>query len=252
MYNKPYIKTVIAIIVIIITVTIGWLVMRNKHISPASVSAPVPDQVNNIDPTDKEIAEKGDLYEVSIHYPYYNNPVIDNEIKKYIDDAHGEFLKAFETLDSVFVDMFSGDNKGFLTITYAIKKSPTISTVVFHGSEFTGGAHPTPFIFTISTDSKGKLIQLSDVFSVSTPEYLTVLSAYSSDVLAKKYGDAFFKEGADTNPENWNHWYMDENGNLVVLFGAYQVAPYVEGEPEVVIPFSEVKSIIKPEYSNNN
>lgn len=73
------------------------------------------------------------------------------------------------------------------------------------------------------------------MFTVSTPEYLAVLSKYASEILSKEYGDGFFKEGADTNPENWNNWYIDENGNLVILFGAYQVAAYVNGEPDVSI-----------------
>ena len=82
---------------------------------------------------------------------------------------------------------------------------------------------------------------------MSASEYLAVLSKYASEILSNEYGDGFFKEGSDTNPENWNHWYVDEQGNLVILFGAYQVAAYVNGEPEITIPFSEIQTIVKPE-----
>lgn len=248
MKNPSNKKTITAVVILILVGVFGWLVIRNKlAVAPVQVVPPV-DKAVILEPIDKEITETGDLYEISIHYPYYNNTVIDTEIKKYIDNAHDEFVKSFIPSDPVLKEMFTNGNKGFLTITYEIKKSPNGLTTVFHGSQFTGGAHPTPFIFTVPVDNKGTLLQLADVFSVSTPEYLTVLSVYASRILNNQYGDRFFKEGADTNPENWNHWYIDENGNLVILFGAYQVAPYVEGEPEVIIPFSEIEGIVKPEY----
>ena len=248
MKNPSNKKTISAVVILILVGVFGWLVIRNKlAVTPVPV-APPADQIVALEPVDKEITETGNLYEISIRYPYYNNTVIDTEIKKYIDDAHDEFVKSFTPEDPVLKEMFTNGNKGFLTITYEIKKSPNGSTTVFHGSQFTGGAHPTPFIFTIPVDNKGTLLTLADVFSVSTPEYLAVLSGYASGILSKQYGDAFFKEGADTNPENWNHWYINENGNLVILFGAYQVAPYVEGEPVVIVTFSEIKSIAKLEY----
>ncbi len=248
MKNPSNKKTITAVVILILVGVFGWLVIRNKlAVAPVQVVPPV-DKAVILEPIDKEITETGDLYEISIHYPYYNNTVIDTEIKKYIDNAHDEFVKSFIPSDPVLKEMFTNGNKGFLTITYDVKKSVKISTIVFHGSQYTGGAHPTPFIITIPVDTNGKLLKLSDLFTVSTPEYLAVLSKYASEILSKEYGDGFFKEGADTNPENWNNWYIDENGNLVILFGAYQVAPYVEGEPEVIIPFSEIEGIVKPEY----
>lgn len=247
MNNKPYIKTGIALIIVIAVVIIGWWVIQNKNIKNAPVLTVIPNEQVLLEPIDKEITETAELYEISIHYPYYNIPAIDNQIKRYIDDARNEFVKSFSPADDVLREMFTNGNKGFLTITYDIKKSAKISTIVFHGSEFTGGAHPTPFIFTIPIDANGKLLELPDLFIVPASEYLNTLSIYASEVLSNEYGDGFFKEGADTNPENWNNWYIDENGNLVILFGAYQVAAYVNGEPDVSIPFSEIQNIAKSE-----
>jgi hypothetical protein len=247
MKNPSIKKTVSAVVILIVVGIFGWLLIRNKlAVTPVNVVPPV-DQVVVLEPVDKEIKESAELYEVSIHYPYYSIPVIDDEINRYIDNARNEFVKSFSPADDILREMFTNGNKGFLTITYDIKKSAKISTVVFHGSQYTGGAHPTPFIITIPVDTNGKLLKLSDLFTVSTPEYLAVLSKYASEILSKEYGDGFFKEGADTNPENWNNWYIDENGNLVILFGAYQVAAYVNGEPDVSIPFSEIQSIAKSE-----
>ena len=149
MNNKPYIKTGIALIIVVTVIIIGWWVIQNKNIKNDPILTVTPnEQVVVLEPVDKEIKETEDLYEISINYPYYNNIGIDNEIKKYIDDTRSEFVKAFTPADPILKEMFTNGSKGFLTISYDTKKSAKISTVVFHGSEFTGGAHPTPFICT--------------------------------------------------------------------------------------------------------
>lgn len=239
-------KVIIGLVFIAVIVFLVWIIGRggyqNQTIDPVTTTPAKSFDASTY--SDKEIKETSDLYEISVNYPYYNNPIIDDEIKKYIDPARDEFKKAFSSPDEVITAMFGGDNKGFLTIVYEIKHAKNVTTIVFHGSEFTGGAHPTPFIFTVHIGNDGNLVVLSDVFTVNQSEYLGALSRYISPILLNQFKDAFFKEGADTNPENWNHWYI-EPGKLGILFTAYQVAPYVNGEPEVIVPFSAIQNIAK-------
>lgn len=195
--------------------------------------------------SDKQINETGDIYKITINYPEFGISVVDAEIMRYITNAQTEFKKTFTDADDVIRDMFSGDSKAFLTISYEIKKSKGITTAVFHGSEYTGGAHPNPFIFTIHVSDDGKLLDLNDVFTVPASTYLEILSKRAFAQFSEDYKEALFSEGATSNPENCNLWYI-QDGKLVILFTAYQVAPYVNGEPELSIPLSEMKDIIKP------
>ena len=64
----------------------------------------------------------------------------------------------------------------------------------------------------------------------------------------KDYGEGFLEEGATSNLENWNLWYID-NGNLVGLFTVYQVTAYANGEPELSVPLVELKDIERQELS---
>lgn len=199
------------------------------------------------DPLDKVITETGEFYDISIHYPEFGILGVDNEIMKYVNNAQIEFKKSFAygIDDDLKSSLFTGEARGSLNITFEIKKTKGITTAVFHGWEYTGGAHQNPFIFTIHIGDDGKLLDLNDVFTVPASTYLEILSKRAFAQFSEDYKEAFFSEGATSNPENWNLWYI-QDGKLVILFTAYQVAPYVNGEPELSIPLSEMKDIIKP------
>lgn len=222
------------------------------HMKPAEPVIPVstePVVIASVvqDPVDKQINETAELYDLSIHYPEFSIPAVDAEIMRYMNTAQTEFKKAFTPIDDTLRDAFPEGSKGSLTITFEIRKSKGITTVVFRGSEYTGGAHPNPFIFTIHIGDDGKLLELKDVFTVATPTYLEILSKRATAQFSKDYGDAFFEEGSTSNPENWNQWYI-EQGKLVVLFTVYQVTAYANGEPELFVPLSELKDIINPVF----
>ena len=49
-------------------------------------------------------------------------------------------------------------------------------------------------------------------------------------------------------------WPFQENDNyaltrdgMVIKYPAYSIAPYAQGEPEISIPYSELRGILKPE-----
>lgn len=238
----------IGIIIIVLVIFAYVFFFRAK---PTETMAPVPTgpvvttSVVN-EPLDKQIKEAAELYDISIHYPEFGIPAVDAEIMRYVSNAQTEFKKSFNPVDDVLRDAFS-DSKGALTISFEIRKSKGITTAVFHGSEYTGGAHPNPFIFTVHISNDGKLIGLNDIFSVSAPTYLEILSKRAMAQFKKDYGDGFFEEGATSNPENWNLWYI-ENGKLVLLFTVYQVTSYANGEPELSVPLVELKDIVSPAF----
>lgn len=237
----------LGVIVIILAVLAYIFFFRNKtheEIGPVPAEQTTPAPIVK-DPADKQINETAELYDISIHYPEFGIPAVDAEIMKYVTTGQEEFKKAFTPIDDTLRDAFPEGAKGSLTITFEIRKSKGITTVVFRGSEYTGGAHPNPFINTIHISDDGKLLDLNDMFTVSPEVYLETLSKRATEQLKKDYGDGFFEEGATSNPENWNQWYI-EDGKLVILFTVYQVTAYANGEPELLVPLSELKAIINP------
>jgi hypothetical protein len=54
------------------------------------------------------------------------------------------------------------------------------------------------------------------------------------------------EEGAGPKIDNFHSWNITPVG-LKITFDRYQVGPYVAGEHEVVVPYSVLKPIIKPD-----
>ena len=62
------------------------------------------------------------------------------------------------------------------------------------------------------------------------------VSAESSTSLARQLGDMFmFKEGADTNPENYSSFLVSRDA-VTFIFQQYQVAAYAAGPQRVSFP----------------
>ncbi|MFO7446545.1 MAG: DUF3298 domain-containing protein [Ignavibacteriaceae bacterium] len=113
---------------------------------------------------------------------------------------------------------------------------------------FLGGAHPNTFIEFLNFDlNSGKLLQLDDIFKHGYNEILN------------KTGELKFREyfqlEADEPLDSAGFWFengfqLNENftltkAGILFLFNAYEIGPYVLGAPEVYIPFSEIKELIK-------
>jgi hypothetical protein len=120
---------------------------------------------------------------------------------------------------------------------------------------FSGAAHPIAVSDTYNIDiNTGADLGLIDIFDTST-KYLDKISEYSTASLKKQLAEAqglaedskdlvFFPEGADSNPENFSTFLIEEDG-IRFIFGQYQVAPYVAGEQEVLIPYGELKAYLR-------
>ena len=110
-----------------------------------------------------------------------------------------------------------------------------------------GAAHPNGYSRTLNYDlSNGREITLDELF-LSGSNYLQTLSDFCKTQLsARDIGFEMFSAGADPLAENYQRWNISDQG-LVITFDMYQVAAYAAGPQLVVIPFSELQSIINPQ-----
>jgi len=158
--------------------------------------------------------------------------------KKNNKDAAAE-LKAFP------------DRPGYsMDISYqTLYADPGLISVQFINSDYTGGAHGNYGFTAFNYDLQhGVLLTLADLFQPNS-NYLKVISDYCIAQLKKdEVGDAeWIRRGAGPKPENYKDgWNITADG-LEITFGPYQVASYAEGPQEIEIPYSALKSIIKPD-----
>ncbi len=110
-----------------------------------------------------------------------------------------------------------------------------------------GAAHPNGYSRTLNYDlSNGREITLDELF-LSSSNYLQTVSDFcKTQLAARDIGFEMFSAGADPLAENYQRWNISDEG-LVITFDAYQVAAYAVGPQLVVIPFSELQSIINPQ-----
>ncbi|HPZ08635.1 MAG TPA: DUF3298 domain-containing protein [Candidatus Eremiobacteraeota bacterium] len=200
-------------------------------------------------------------YSLKYSYPLldsYKNKDIQDEFNKEITSLVEEQVNSFKK-DMAETEYFKSEFKSsfILESTIINKVDDLISIKFLTEVYYAGAAHPSHDIWTLNYDLKtGKTINLKDLF-MENSDYLKVISDYSIKELSDKAGkDAkeqgyepdydWIKEGAGPKEENFRSFNLTDEG-LIINFNEYQVACYAEGPKEVIIPYSKLKDIIKPE-----
>jgi hypothetical protein len=86
---------------------------------------------------------------------------------------------------------------------------------------------------------------LSDLYSEAVYQYLSDYSRkVMPGILAKndiKVSDIqdMFNDGTSPNKDNWSSFYF-KGENLVIIFGQYQIGPYVIGINELEVPLNSL------------
>src|SRR5262249_5963211 len=98
-----------------------------------------------------------------------------------------------------------------------------------------------------------KKLALADLFNPRS-DYLNVISQYCIKELKDRQkkdkdsmlDDEMMKSGAAAKKENYEAWAITKKG-LWITFDPYQVAPYAAGPQYVLVPYSALKDIVKPD-----
>ena len=95
-------------------------------------------------------------------------------------------------------------------------------------------------------------MRLADLFKPGA-KYLKVISDFCIKDLQKQskahddmLDNESIQDGAGPDIKNYRSWTITKKG-LGINFDAYQVGPYVAGPQFVVVPYSALKDIIKPD-----
>ena len=115
-----------------------------------------------------------------------------------------------------------------------------LMAVYFVGSSYTGGAHPNPFLGSFVLDlHTGRALGLAELFR---GDYLQALSQYARTELARRDLSSdkdWIARGTAPQPDSFSVAYPTEKGFLLI-FPPYQVAPYVAGPQEVLVPWKSM------------
>jgi hypothetical protein len=169
-------------------------------------------------------------------------------------ESLAHFRKALAGLTAADIKN-TGETGNFADVAYGVEYADDdLISVNFIDETFSGGVHPNSGSFTITYDLKaGRELKLADLFKPGS-QYLKRIADYViADLKARKDPDSgenlgiaqdYFEEGAEPTAENYANWNVAKKG-LMFTFPPYQVAAYVEGPQQVIVPFSQLKDIAR-------
>ena len=222
------------------------------HQEPIEFSGPVEIAGKQINEENKSLN-----YEISVEYPQItgsSTPGVEKfnqQSKSLATGLVAEFRKSMTEWERV--EGSTGGSDFGMGYTIGIARDDLISVGFDIGSYYQGAAHPNSYSRVINFDLKnGKPLRLSDLFQPGS-KYLQTIAAYCIKDLQKQskakddmLDDNSIQEGAGPNVKNYQSWMVTKKG-LAVQFDSYQVGPYVAGPQFVLVPYSALKDIIKPD-----
>lgn len=201
---------------------------------------------------------KESRYQVNAEYPQIEG---DARFDKFNTSARGMITKdvaAFKTEETATadeeVDVPAETQTSTLDIGYQVRfATDDLISIEFTQSQYSrGAAHGSSFTTVLNFDVKnGKRIELADLFNPKS-NHLNVISAYAIKDLKdqSKKNDMLMADqiddGAAPRADNYKAWTITRKG-LWITFDPYQVAAYAAGAQHVLVPYSALKGIVKPD-----
>ncbi len=224
---------------------------------------------NGIEIVPRQIKEKNKKlkYEIDVEYPQLSgsvdpnfekfNQTIRSLMTRKVSDFKKEMTPSADEPPVELPEETPSESLGSdITIGYtvALAKDDVISIESTVSSYSAGAAHPNSYTEVVNFDLKnGKLLKLADLFTPGT-KYLQTISTYCIQALkkqAKEAGDTmpdedWIKKGAAPELTNYDNWTITKKG-LGITFDPYQVASYAAGPQHVLVPYSALKEITRPD-----
>ena len=114
--------------------------------------------------------------------------------------------------------------------------------------QYSGGAHGLAnFSYLVVDTSKSKVVTLKDLFKDQV-NYRDIINEQISQMIKKREAQGeFFFTGSDgfQSISETQPFYINEQGDLVIVFNVYEIAPYAAGPQYFVIPHTFLSSYLK-------
>ncbi len=133
--------------------------------------------------------------------------------------------------------------------TFSVIEAPKPYLVIgFLEYQYSGGAHGISYqeYITINT-CDNKILELKDLFKDSV-DYKDLINTEIYDQIAERRikGEYFFPGTQGfTGIKESQEYYINSEGNLIVIFNIYEIAPYAAGIIEFSIPHDKIAAYLK-------
>jgi hypothetical protein len=140
------------------------------------------------------------------------------------------------------------DNHPFMLIDYqVITANKDFISILFYFSQGYGGGHVDQFANSFNYDlTRNAAVKLGDLFTPKS-NYLKVISGYCIRQLKDLVLNYKLESGAGPKIENFRRWNTTRAGLMISFYSADIGGATLYGDYVVVVPYSLLKPIIKPD-----
>lgn len=197
---------------------------------------------------------------VNIKYPvFYRQPALNDSISSIITKKifliNDKSAKSPKTLMTGFIKYYDNHKKknpGVYVLdlnAVIIRQDSSLTTLAFNGYVFDGGNHGLyQKIFFNWNPKKASKISLKDVL---IPHYEAALTKVAEGIFRKNEkltskasleDNYFFEDGKFSLNNN----FLFTKKGVIFLYNEYQIKPFSEGITKIFIPYSKIKSLLRP------
>ncbi|MCH7387196.1 RsiV family protein [Acinetobacter modestus] len=172
------------------------------------------------------------------------------EQKTGLDAQAQAYANAFVKIDDELKALSSSHQISLMVKPKILQPKGKLATVVLNSSSYLGGAHGSTSQRYYNFDlANQKQIQLHDLL---LPKQKATLDKLAHEAFKVWIVDAKLATDPKEYEQAWpfqvtDNFLLGEQG-LILQYGEYEIGPYVVGLPRLVIPFSELQGVLKPEY----
>jgi len=251
--RKSLLSTLLTSALMVGVVTTPALAAANASALPAASSGTQKESSIVFTPKSTNITAKE--YEAKITLPVINgltDKTYQTQLNAELQKLGDELLKTVQQQskeDAAFAKKEGWEMRPHgLDVSYEVYSTGRMLSFGIVVYSYTGGAHgmTTVHYYNIPNVEKTKNMQLSELFQPGY-DYKKVLSnLISQQIKAEQQkfsnGLIYWYEGITKDQD-----FSFQNGNLVIHFGQYEIAPYAAGMPEFTISRHQYMNLLKPE-----
>lgn len=160
------------------------------------------------------------------------------------------YKNAFIALDDELKALSAGHPINIMIKPKILNAEQPLATVVLNSSSYLGGAHgaSSQNYYNFDLNSKKRVV-LNDILQPKQSAALKAKSyeAFKAWVIASQLATdvAEYEQAWQFNMTD--NFYLGKQG-LILQYAEYEIGPYVVGLPRLVIPYTDLAGILKPQY----
>ncbi|ENX07068.1 RsiV family protein [Acinetobacter courvalinii] len=172
------------------------------------------------------------------------------EAKSDLDSQAQLYADSFVKIDEELKALSSSHQISLMIKPKILQPKGKLATVVLNSSSYLGGAHGATSQRYYNFDlANQKQVQLQDLL---LPKQKVTLDKLAHEAFKTWIVDSKLATDPKEYEQAWpfqvtDNFLLGEQG-LILQYGEYDIGPYVVGLPRLVIPFSELQGVLKPEY----